>query len=141
MFFGHLDLLMGKPDFAALQRNLGTSWQPTAGRGKPTRIAVAAGFTPLFGKPTPGPNSSGPIARSAPLVVKPAARIGMLSKPVVRYVDAPGDPYAIVLHHVVEQAFQTDRASRVADQAHVEANRHHLRLRRALTMKNSSPRP
>jgi len=45
-------------------------------------------------------------------------------------VDASRDPYALMAADVVEQALETGGAGGMSEQAHVKADRHHLRLLR-----------
>ena len=45
---------------------------------------------------------------------------------MLRDINAARDPDALVFHHVVQEAFQTDRARGVPDEAHVQSDRHHF---------------
>ena len=51
--------------------------------------------------------------------------------PVARNVDAPCDPDALVLHHMVEQALETRGTRRMAGKAHVQAAAVHQTSARA----------
>src|SRR5262245_12155286 len=60
------------------------------------------------------------------------ASVGVCGDPVPRDIDAPADPDALVLQHVIEKARQPRGASRSAGESHVQADGHHLGSRRAL---------
>ena len=66
------------------------------------------------------------------LVVRPGVMPGMIGGPVARDVDAAGDPHAGKATDMVEQLLQPGGAGGVADDAHVQSDRQHLRLRVAL---------
>src|SRR5215469_8540498 len=54
--------------------------------------------------------------------------------PMASDLDPAADPYAGEAPDVVEQPLQTACARRMADDAHVQADRHHSRLRGALAI-------
>ena len=56
----------------------------------------------------------------------------MLLHPMPRDVDPARDPHVLMPHHVVEQALQPGGTGGMADQPHVQADRHHLRVRGTL---------
>src|SRR6516164_10968647 len=89
-------------------------------------------------------NGSGSIAgwtkraqRACPRsLVETLARIRMGLDPMAGDVPVAGDPDIVVLHHVIEQPFEAGRASRMAGQAHVQADRHHFRMGRPLAVED-----
>src|SRR5215469_7832823 len=56
----------------------------------------------------------------------------MRGGPMARDVDAPGHPDTASAADVVQQALQPTGPRRMADDSHMQANRQHLRLGRAL---------
>src|SRR5258708_22894987 len=70
------------------------------------------------------------------LFVEALSRIRVRRLPVVGEVEAPGDTYAGLLLQIVEQPPQAGGAAGMADQAHVHADRHHLRARGAFLVED-----
>src|SRR5260221_5567949 len=60
----------------------------------------------------------------------------MVLDPMLRDVEPPGDPDAAKAHHVVEKALQPGRPRGMADEPHVQPDRHHLRLRATLLVQH-----
>ena len=60
----------------------------------------------------------------------------MGSDPVLRNVEAPGDPDALVLLHIVQETPEAGHSCRMADQALMQADRHHLGLCRAFLVED-----
>src|SRR5215469_1781075 len=70
------------------------------------------------------------------LLIQPLARVGMRVDPVPRDGQARSDPDALVLHDVVEQPLEADCAGGMADQTHVQPDRHHPRLSSSLSVEH-----
>src|SRR5262249_6781838 len=63
-------------------------------------------------------------------------RRGMMLDPVARHGDAAGDPYVVVLQHIVEESRQPLGAAGAPAQPVVQSERHHARLALALAVEH-----
>src|SRR5215510_7342376 len=100
----------------------------------PSLTNVSASAAPC---PRAPPLMSATLPSSFPMTISPSARgRWMIGDPVTSDVDAPGEPDALVAGDVVERALEAGGARRMPDQPQVQAERHHLGLRAALTVED-----
>ena len=60
----------------------------------------------------------------------------MLATPVIGNIKTAGNPDIFVLHHMVQKSFKAGGTCGVADQSHMQTDRHHFRLLRAFLVKH-----
>src|SRR5262245_19483582 len=100
----------------------------------PSLTNVSASAAPC---PRAPPLISATLPSSFPMSISPSARGRWMRRdPVTSDVDAPGEPDALVAGDVVERALQAGGPRRMADQAQVQAERHHPGLRAALAIQD-----
>jgi hypothetical protein len=60
----------------------------------------------------------------------------MVRQPVPGDVLSAADPHIVVLQHIIKKPFETEGATGMADQTHVQPNRHHFGLRGAFAVQH-----